>query len=173
MTSILPRPRLPSLFRLPARRTYSAPPAALATVPAAKRRFVPTSGTYPLGFAAGTARAGVKPSSTGADVALVAATEAGATGGFAGAAVFTRNAFAAAPVQESRAALKATGGRGVRAVVVNSGCANAVTGKGGAADAAAMAGAVDGVLGTEKGALVMSTGVIGQRYVCSQFVEPI
>ena len=165
MSSILPRPRLPSLARLLARRSYSAPPASLSTVPAAKRRFVPATGTYPLGFAAGTSRAGVKPSSTGNDVALIAATKAGSTGGFSGAAVFTRNAFAAAPVQASRAALATTGGRGVRAVVVNSGCANAVTGKGGVEDAAAMARAVDGLLGAERGALVMSTGVIGQRYV--------
>ncbi len=164
MPPLLPRPRLPSLTRLLARRHYSAPPTSVTATPATKRRFVPTSGTYPQGFAAGSSRAGVKPSSTGDDVALVVATRAGDAGGFSGAAVFTRNAFAAAPVQASRGALAATGGRGVRAVVVNSGCANAVTGKGGAEDAAAMASAVDALLGAERGALVMSTGVIGQRY---------
>jgi glutamate N-acetyltransferase/amino-acid N-acetyltransferase len=166
MPPLLPRPRLGSLTRLVARRHYSAPPSSATTVPAAKRRFVPTTGTYPQGFAAGSSRAGVKPSSTGDDIALVVASKAGDSGGFAGAAVFTRNAFAAAPVQASRGVLAATGGRGVRAVVVNSGCANAVTGKGGAEDAATMASAVDGLLGAEHGAMVMSTGVIGQRCVC-------
>ena len=42
--------------------------------------------------------------------------------------MFTRNKFQAAPVLLSKAALKKSGGR-VKAVVVNAGCANAVTGK--------------------------------------------
>jgi glutamate N-acetyltransferase/amino-acid N-acetyltransferase len=44
------------------------------------------------------------------------------------AAVFTQNRFQAAPVVLAKSSLKKTGGR-VKAVVVNAGCANAVTGR--------------------------------------------
>ncbi|ELU44252.1 arginine biosynthesis-like protein [Rhizoctonia solani AG-1 IA] len=85
-----------------------------------------------------------------------------------GAACFTRNAFKAAPVQVSTEVLKNSEGR-VRSLVVNSGCANAVTGAKGLKDAWAMAASTD-ALGrelTQSGGgyetLVMSTGVIGQH----------
>src|SRR5207302_3162053 len=57
------------------------------------------------------------------DLGLIVAPD-GATA----AAVFTKNQFQAAPVTLSKAALKKSGGR-VKAVVVNAGCANAVTGR--------------------------------------------
>lgn len=84
------------------------------------------------------------------------------------AAVFTKNKFQAAPVTVSRETLKGRGGSGIRAVVVNSGCANAVTGKGGIEDAIKMSEETDRCFGDKedgKGtrSLVMSTGVIGQR----------
>jgi len=81
------------------------------------------------------------------------------------AAVFTKNVFKAAPVLTSRDMLDARKGSGVRGLVANSGCANAVTGKGGVEDAIAMGGAVDALVGErEASTIVMSTGVIGQRY---------
>lgn len=74
----------------------------------------------PNGFIASGIRAGIRKKRP--DLALIVA-EKGATA----AALFTMNRFQAAPVVLSKAALKKSGGR-VRAVVVNAGCANAVTG---------------------------------------------
>ena len=59
----------------------------------------------------------------------------------AAAAVFTKNKFQAAPVVFSRDLLRRRKNAGVQSVVINSGCANAVTGKGGLEDAARMAAA--------------------------------
>ncbi|HWG89698.1 MAG TPA: bifunctional ornithine acetyltransferase/N-acetylglutamate synthase [Candidatus Thermoplasmatota archaeon] len=76
------------------------------------------------------------------------------------AAVFTTNKVQAAPVMVSR--VHAATGR-ARAIVVNSGCANAVTGPRGLLDAertAELAAALLGVKKTE--ILVASTGVIGR-----------
>ena len=79
----------------------------------------------------------------------------------------------------SRDMLKRRKGNGVRAVVVNSGCANAVTGRGGIEDAISMGIKTDqcfaensngGDDGQGSRSIVMSTGVIGQRYV---FVDDI
>ena len=75
----------------------------------------------PKGFTASGVRAGIRKKRP--DLGLIVA-EDGATA----AAVFTKNKFQAAPVLLSKASLKKTGGR-VKAVVVNAGCANAVTGK--------------------------------------------
>lgn len=90
------------------------------------------------------------------------------------AACFTRNAFKAAPVTVSEQVLQENKGR-ARAVVVNSGCANAVTGKQGIDDAWAMVKATDALLhpaGTHE-TLVMSTGVIGQNLPISKIVSGI
>jgi glutamate N-acetyltransferase/amino-acid N-acetyltransferase len=86
----------------------------------------------------------------------------------AGAAVFTKNKFQAAPVTVSRNTLNRRSNSGIRAIIVNSGCANAVTGRGGLEDAEKMGAEVDRCFDTPadgKGgsSLVMSTGVIGQR----------
>jgi glutamate N-acetyltransferase/amino-acid N-acetyltransferase len=72
------------------------------------------------------------------------------------AAVFTTNRFAAAPVIVSREILRRNSGQ-VAGVVVNSGCANAVTGPRGLEDAWRMSEA----LGAQVPALVCSTGTIG------------
>lgn len=53
-------------------------------------------------------------------------------------------------------------------LVVNSGCANAVTGEGGVKDAERMAGGLNG-----GNALVMSTGVIGQRLPIEKIMKGI
>ena len=64
----------------------------------------------------------------------------------------------------SRDTLEKRGGKGIIALVANSGCANAVTGKGGMEDGLAMAAEVDKLSGqTKPSTLIMSTGVIGQR----------
>jgi glutamate N-acetyltransferase/amino-acid N-acetyltransferase len=106
--------------------------------------------------AAGIA-AGIKPSGK-PDVALLVADEAIPCAG-----VFTRNKLAAAPVALCREHLRRSGGR-VRAVVVNSGNANACTGEEGERHARQMAGRVAAALRCpEEQVLVASTGVIGVK----------
>ena len=144
-------------------RHYSAPMDGL--VPAAKQKYVPTSGTYPQGFLASGTHVGVKPTNTRfPDLALIASESP-----CSGAAVFTTNKFQAAPVVVSKEMLQRRAGGGVRAIVINSGCANAVTGKKGLEDAQCMGEKVDECFGGQddgKGGstIVMSTGVIGQPY---------
>ncbi|TLM80526.1 MAG: bifunctional glutamate N-acetyltransferase/amino-acid acetyltransferase ArgJ [Actinobacteria bacterium] len=108
----------------------------------------------PAGFLASGVAAGIKKSGK-RDVVVLAAKD----GAVPAAAVFTTNTMAAAPVHLSRA--NVAGGT-TRAVVANSGNANACTGEPGAADAAAMAAACADALGCDAGeVLVASTGVIG------------
>ena len=77
------------------------------------------------------------------------------------AAVFTKNAFPAAPVLYDRQLL-ALNPSGAHGVAINSGCANACTGVQGGANARRMAEAVERVLGANDYTIfVMSTGVIG------------
>ncbi|TKA79981.1 hypothetical protein B0A55_02097 [Friedmanniomyces simplex] len=144
-------------------RSYSAPTDR--TIPAAKQKYVPNTGTYPKGFLVGTSHAGVKASNTSNDdITMIASERLCAAGG-----VFTKNVFRAAPVQVSRQSLEARGGDGFRGVIVNSGCANAVTGKLGLEHAATMARETDRCFDNAPAeeappqTLVMSTGVIGQR----------
>ncbi len=108
----------------------------------------------PKGFTASGVRAGIRKKRP--DLGLIVADD-GATA----AAVFTQNRFLAAPVVLSKAALKSSGGR-VKAVVVNAGCANAITGKAGL-DAAKRVRARTAELlrCTEEEVFLASTGVIG------------
>ena len=77
------------------------------------------------------------------------------------AAVFTRNVIEGAPLAVTREAVE---GGSVRAVVVNSGNANAATGRRGLADAYAMQALAAEALGIEaRGVAVASTGVIGEH----------
>jgi len=77
------------------------------------------------------------------------------------AAVFTQNKFAAPPVELDRATLAANGGRAV-GVVVNSGNANAGTGKPGYKDAQLMVNAAAEALHVATSdVIVCSTGIIG------------
>ncbi|QWW20678.1 bifunctional glutamate N-acetyltransferase/amino-acid acetyltransferase ArgJ [Schaalia sp. 19OD2882] len=110
--------------------------------------------TGPLGFRAAGVAAGIK-SGGARDVALVV-NDGPAP---ASAGVFTTNRVVAAPVTLSRAHLAAGT---VRAVILNSGCANACTGATGADDSLATAIHVAGQL--DMGAnevAVCSTGMIG------------
>jgi glutamate N-acetyltransferase / amino-acid N-acetyltransferase len=77
----------------------------------------------PKGFLASGIRSGVRKKRP--DLAVIVAED-----GASAAAVFTTNRFQAAPVTLSKSALKKSAGR-VKAVVINAGCANAVTGKDG------------------------------------------
>jgi len=109
----------------------------------------------PKGFLGSAVAAGLRKK-PGLDVALLSA-----PGGANAAAVFTRNRFQAAPVALSRASLKRSGGR-VKAVVVNAGCANAVTGAAGAAAARRVQRRAAALAGCPREEVfVASTGVIG------------
>jgi len=111
--------------------------------------------TVPLGFKAAGVAAGIKANGN-ADLMLLAADKACAAAG-----VFTKNLTVAAPVVVSREHV--AGGR-ARAILVNSGCANAATGEGGLADAREMARLAGDALGCPANeVLVASTGVIGVR----------
>jgi glutamate N-acetyltransferase/amino-acid N-acetyltransferase len=128
----------------------------------ADTRLVRTQGvTAPEGFRATGIAAGIKASG-GLDLALVF--NEGPDYGAAG--VFTRNKVKAAPVLWSQQVL--TTGR-LRAVILNSGGANACTGPQGFHDTHATAEAVAATLtdwGSETGAIevaVCSTGLIGDR----------
>ena len=125
-------------------------------------KLVRTQGvTAPAGFRATGIAAGIKASGA-LDLALVF--NEGPDHNAAG--VFTRNQIKAAPVQWSQQVL--TTGK-LRAVILNSGGANACTGALGFQDAHATAEAVAAALsdwGTETGAIevaVCSTGLIGDR----------
>jgi len=109
--------------------------------------------TSPRGFAADAAAAGVKYENR-PDLGIVVSERSATVAG-----MFTRNAVRSAPVQLSAA--RVAGGC-ARAIIANSGCANACTGERGLRDAEAMAAAMAARLGippTE--VLVASTGVIG------------
>lgn len=111
--------------------------------------------TAPRGFRAAGLHCGIKANGKH-DLALVVSdTPASA------AAVFTTNQAQAAPVLVSKAHLAASHGQ-ARAVVSNSGCANACTGPQGMADATEMAALTATALGVAPHeVLVASTGVIG------------
>ncbi len=118
----------------------------------------------PSGFRAGGTTAGIKASDR-PDLGLIVAPE-----GASAAAVFTPNAFAAAPVKLSRTNLVATsrdprGGFGyASAVISTSGCANAATGAAGDADQAQVGAFVSSTLGIEAARVLhLSTGIIGTR----------
>lgn len=109
----------------------------------------------PGGFAAGAVGAGIKTGKVLRDDVAVVWSEAPC----ASAATFTTNKVKAAPVLVSAEHLKAARNR---AVILNSGNANACTGAQGLSDARAMADAAASLLElTPKEVLVCSTGRIG------------
>jgi glutamate N-acetyltransferase / amino-acid N-acetyltransferase len=111
--------------------------------------------TAPRGFRASGSSAGIKASGA-PDLALLVSDAAAAA-----AAVFTTNRAQAAPVIVSREHLAASGGS-ARAVIVNSGCANACTGDEGMRAARRMAAETSRLVGCPiHEVLVASTGVIG------------
>jgi glutamate N-acetyltransferase/amino-acid N-acetyltransferase len=134
---------------------------------------------FPRGYLLGGIHSGVKKDASILDLAVLLSTSSRPT---STAATFTRNAFQAAPVTVSKSVLDQTAGR-ARALVVNSGCANAVTGQQGLADAWAMARATDSLLARSHSppsspppsseTLVMSTGVIGQTLPISKILTAL
>ena len=113
--------------------------------------------TAPAGFTAAGVACGIKASGK-RDLAIVAS-----DGPASAAAVFTTNLAQAPPVVLSRDHLGRSGGR-ARAMVVNSGCANACTGDDGMAHAVAMARDTAAAVGcSPEEVLVASTGVIGVK----------
>lgn len=109
--------------------------------------------TAPKGFKAAGVKAGIKKS--GKEDLAVIYSEVPA----AGAAVFTTNVMAAAPVIVSRR--NVAKGK-ISAIVANAGCANACTGEQGLADAEAMVHKTAQLLGIpDSEVIVASTGVIG------------
>lgn len=119
-------------------------------------KYVPLSGFYPKGYKVGAISSGVKKNAQ-LDLSLIVSEQPASA-----AAVFTTNKFKAAPVQLSAKILENTDK--VNAIIINSGCANAVTGSKGLANAQAIVSAVDALIGSDKPAtLCMSTGVIGQQ----------
>jgi glutamate N-acetyltransferase/amino-acid N-acetyltransferase len=111
--------------------------------------------TAPRGFRASGVAVGIK-ASKGLDLALLVA-----DGPATAAAVFTTNRAQAAPVIVSREHLQATRGQ-ARAIIVNSGCANACTGEEGMQAAREMAAETAAAIGCPVDqVLVASTGVIG------------
>ena len=118
-------------------------------------REIPGGVTAPAGFVAAGLHSGIKPRSE-PDLALLVSAREGPIAG-----VFTTNRVVAAPVLLDQRHVRR--GRG-RAIVVNSGNANACTGARGLADAKETATLVSRYLGIPLHTVfVGSTGVIGQR----------
>jgi glutamate N-acetyltransferase / amino-acid N-acetyltransferase len=112
--------------------------------------------TAPAGFRSAALHCGIKAAATALDLTVIAADAS-----VPAAALFTTNLAQAAPVLVSKRSLEASSGL-ARAIVVNSGCANACTGADGFANAEQMAAEVAAALGCPAThVLVASTGVIG------------
>jgi glutamate N-acetyltransferase/amino-acid N-acetyltransferase len=108
----------------------------------------------PQGFRVSGVYCGIKRSASKLDLSLVVSDSPAVAAG-----VYTQNRVFAAPVAWNRALTPADD---VRAVVINSGNANACTGPRGLRDAREMARAAAAACGAgEKQCLVLSTGVIG------------
>jgi len=112
--------------------------------------------TAPGGFRSASLHSGIKAKTGALDLAVLAADTVGTAAG-----LFTTNLAKAAPVLVSQRHLAKSGGR-ARAVVVNSGCANACTGDDGMANALRMTTETAQAIGcAPEEVLVASTGVIG------------
>jgi acetylglutamate kinase len=118
----------------------------------------------PKGFRYGGVACGLKPQRR--DLALVVSDHPAAAAG-----VFTINKAPAAPVQDARPRVPA---EGMRAVLANSGNANALTGPAGLDDVSVIRSAVADALGVQKRAvLTASTGVIGARLPAMKIVTAL
>ena len=117
------------------------------------------------GFRAGGIHAGFRDDPNRLDMALVEADELCPAAG-----VFTQNVFCAAPVTVSREHLDGVGYGFARAMVINSGIANAATGSVGLENARKTAGIVASAVGCmSEDVLVASTGIIGQQLDIAPF----
>jgi glutamate N-acetyltransferase / amino-acid N-acetyltransferase len=131
----------------------------IGTKSAARR--IEGSVTAPAGFRAAGVACGIKRRPATGDAAPLDLAMIVANDPVSAAAVFTTNKAVAAPVIISREHLARSGGH-ARAIVVNSGCANACTGEAGLEVARQMAGAAASTIGCASDhVLIASTGVIG------------
>ncbi|MGJ7915801.1 bifunctional glutamate N-acetyltransferase/amino-acid acetyltransferase ArgJ [Massilia sp. LXY-6] len=122
------------------------------------------------GLDIGFAEAGIKKPNR-KDVLLMTLAEGASVSG-----VFTKNRFCAAPVQVSKANLAAvsSGGKPIRALVVNTGNANAATGEPGLANAKATCDEVARLLGIDaQQVLPFSTGVILEQLPVQKIVAAL
>src|SRR5690606_38706203 len=109
---------------------------------------------FPIGFRGTGVYAGIKRNAQKKDVTLILSDRPAV-----GVGSYTQNLVCAAPVVFDR---KITPSQSIRAVVANSGIANACTGPRGDEDARQMADWAGEYCGLERGqTLVLSTGVIG------------
>jgi len=110
----------------------------------------------PSGFKAGAVYCGLKTDNTSFDIGIIFSEKPCST-----AAVFTNNKIFAAPVKFSRNILK---NGNAKAIIVNSGNANACTGERGYKDTEEMAKIAAGHLGIKpEEIMVASTGIIGHH----------
>ena len=108
----------------------------------------------PKGFRAAGVYCGIKRNTSKLDLSLVVSDKPAVAAG-----VYTQNRVYAAPVAYDR---ERTPAENMRAVVINSGNANACTGKRGLEDTATMAGLAAEACGVDPAqVLVLSTGIIG------------
>ena len=124
--------------------------------------------TAPQGFQSAALHCGIKAAAGALDLAILSAETTVPAAG-----LFTTNLAQAAPVVMSRRRLMESGGM-ARAIVVNSGCANACTGSQGMSDAVRMADEVAAALSCKpEHVLVASTGVIGVNLKIDRVVTGI
>jgi glutamate N-acetyltransferase/amino-acid N-acetyltransferase len=124
--------------------------------------------TAPQGFTAAGLHCGIKAKAGALDLGVLAADTAVPAAG-----IFTTNLAQAAPVTVSKRHLEASRGM-VRAIVVNSGCANACTGAAGMNDARQMTAETAAQIGCQpEQVLVASTGVIGVNLKMDKVVPGI
>ncbi|WVW84632.1 arginine biosynthesis bifunctional protein ArgJ, mitochondrial [Kwoniella bestiolae CBS 10118] len=126
---------------------------------------------FPLGYSVSSTHSGIKKKAGALDLGILVSTSDTPC---AAAACMTRNVFKAAPVTVTSELLRSSNGR-AKGFIVNSGCANAVTGKKGLEDAWSMSNTTTSQLpgNTQEGTLVMSTGVIGQHLPISNILDKI
>lgn len=140
--------------------------AASPSVPSSRGPTGPAP-ALPAGFLTATAAAAIKKPGRD-DMALLRC-----PGGAALAAIYTTNRVCAAPVVLDRRHLREGGGR-CRAILVNSGCANAATGPAGMQDAEAIVAEVARGCGIPPVEVqVNSTGVIGVRLPLERMLPQI
>lgn len=106
--------------------------------------YVPKTGSFPKGFEVGYTASGVKKNGS-LDLGVILNTNKSRPS--TAAAVFTTNKFKAAPVLTSKKVLETARGKNINAIVVNSGCANSVTGDLGMKDAQVMIDLVNDKIG--------------------------
>lgn len=130
----------------------------------------------PAGFKVASTNAGVKQSisptpiapSSKPDMALIASNVPASVAG-----TFTTNAFRAAPVEHSLAILRQSPAPRAGAILVNSGCANAVTGAQGVQNTEMLVARTRALLDNTCDVLMMSTGVIGVQLPVDKMLESL